>query len=96
MNKRYSIAEARDHLSELVHEAEADGPVTLTRRGRPVAVVVAQEEYQRLRDTRPGFWDGTLAFRASVDLSELAVDDVFRDVRDRAVGRSVHPLRLVP
>jgi len=85
--KRYSIAEARDHLSELVHAAESDGPVTLTRRGRPVAVVVAEEEYQRLRATRPGFWDAVSAFRRSVDISDLDVDEVYRDVRDRSPGR---------
>jgi len=87
--KKYSIAEARNHLSEVVHEAESAGPVTLTRRGRPVAVVVAEEEYRRLRAVRPRFWDAVSAFRSSVNLSELAVDEVYRDVRDRSPGRDV-------
>jgi prevent-host-death family protein len=41
MDKTYSIAEARNDLSNVVREAEAGRPVTLSRRGRPVAVVVA-------------------------------------------------------
>jgi prevent-host-death family protein len=89
MDKIYSIAEARNHLSEVVHEAEAEGPVTLTRRGRPVAVVLAQAEFQRLRSVRLGFWEATAAFRASTDISGLALDEVYRDVRDRSPGRSV-------
>jgi prevent-host-death family protein len=41
MDKTYSIAEARNDLSNVVREAEAGRPVTLSRRGRPVAVVVS-------------------------------------------------------
>jgi PTS system cellobiose-specific IIB component len=89
MGKQYSIAEARNHLSEVVHGAEAEGPITLTRRGRPVAVVVSQADYRRLRSTRPGFWDAAAAFRESVDLSDLAIDDVYQGVRDRDPGRTV-------
>jgi len=87
--RRYSIAEARDSLSKVVHAAESEGPVTLTRRGRPVAVVVAEEEYQRLRAARPGFWDAVSAFRRSVDVSDLYVEEAYRDVRDRSPGRSI-------
>ncbi len=87
--RHYSIAEARNHLSEVVHEAESEGPVTLTRRGRPVAVVVAVGEFERLRSAKLGFWDATLAFRSSVDVSGLDIDEVYRDVRDRTPGRPV-------
>ena len=41
MDKTYSIAEARNDLSNVVREAEAGRPGTLSRRGRAVAVVVA-------------------------------------------------------
>lgn len=41
MDKTYSIAEARNDLSHVVREAEAGRPVTLSRRGRAVAVVVS-------------------------------------------------------
>lgn len=87
--RHYSIAEARNHLSEVVHEAESEGPVTLTRRGRPVAVVMAEGEFERLRSAKLGFWEATLAFRSSVDLSGLDIDEVYRDVRDRTPGRPV-------
>jgi len=36
-----------------------------------------------------GFWDAAVAFRSSVDLSDLDIDGVYRDVRDRTPGRPV-------
>ena len=48
MEKEYSIAEARNQLSGLVHEAEQGRPVRLTRRGKSVAVLVSADEYERL------------------------------------------------
>jgi len=48
MSTTYTIAEARDQLSRVVHQAEEVGPVELTRRGRTVAVVVSAAEYERL------------------------------------------------
>jgi prevent-host-death family protein len=49
MNTRWSITEARIRLSELLHRAETEGPQTITRHGRPVAVVLGFEDYQRTR-----------------------------------------------
>ena len=37
MPRTYSIAEAKSLLGRVVHEAEEEAPVELTRRGRPVA-----------------------------------------------------------
>lgn len=48
MQKRYSIAEAKNRLSHVVHEAEDDGPVELTRRGKTVAVILSSDEYRLL------------------------------------------------
>ena len=36
-----SIADARNRLPALVHQAEAGEAVTITRRGKPVAVVIS-------------------------------------------------------
>jgi prevent-host-death family protein len=48
MNDDYSIAQARNQLSELVHQAESGKTVKLTRRGKPVAVVVSLAAYESL------------------------------------------------
>ena len=52
MNDAYSIAEAKNNLSGLVHEAEQGRPVRLTRRGKPVAVLISTEQYERLSKPR--------------------------------------------
>jgi prevent-host-death family protein len=52
MSDAYSIAEAKNNLSGLVHEAEQGRPVRLTRRGKPVAVLISTEQYERLSKPR--------------------------------------------
>jgi prevent-host-death family protein len=52
MNAAYSIAEAKNNLARLVHEAEQGHAVRLTRRGKPVAVLISTEQYERLSGPR--------------------------------------------
>lgn len=88
MPKQYSIAEARNHLAEVVHEVERCGAVELTRRGKPVAVILSAEAYAQLEPRRRDFAAALAEFRSSHDLDELWADgDPFADVRDRSPGR---------
>lgn len=90
MERGYSIAEARNHLAALIHEVEAGSPVRITRRGRPVAVLLSESQYQRLTRVGQGFWDALEAFRASTPPEDLeGTADAFEDVRDRSLGRDV-------
>ena len=90
MSKSYSIAEARHHLAALVHELERKPFIELTRRGKPVAVLLSIQEYHRLLAKETNFWDAYVAFRNSVDLSQLQIEpDVFDGLRDRSPGREV-------
>ena len=43
----WPVAEAKAHLSQVIAQAEARGPQTITRNGRRVAVVVSAEEWER-------------------------------------------------
>lgn len=47
--KSVSIAEARNSLTELLYEAEEGRPVQVTRRGRAVAVLLSEAEYEHLK-----------------------------------------------
>lgn len=87
--KSYSIAEAKSHLGRLVHQVEAGPPVELTRRGRPVAMVVSIRDFQRLATPRHDVWDAVQRFRASHDLEALDIDpdEVFATERDPSPGR---------
>lgn len=61
MEKKYSIAEARQHLPAIVHEAERAGAIGITRRGQVVARLLAEHEFQRLtRGERRIDWGSTL------------------------------------
>lgn len=44
------MSEAREHLADVLDEAQAGGAVYVTRRGQRVAVVVNVEMYDRLVD----------------------------------------------
>ena len=89
MVKTYSIAEARDNLASVVQEAEEGMQVQVARRGKPVAVLVGVEDFERLSKKKPGFWEAYQEFRRRVDLEELNFDpdEIFRDVRDQSPGR---------
>jgi prevent-host-death family protein len=88
--KRYSIAEAEENLTSLVHEAEQGNQVELTRQGKPVAVLVGAEDFERMGNkAAPSFREAYEKFRREHDLVELDLnpDEIFADVRDPSPGR---------
>ena len=88
--QQFSIAEARNHLAAIVHDLDTRPFVQLTRRGKPVAVLLAIEEYERLAAGRSGFWANYEAFRATADLTQLEIDPaLFAGSRDPAPGREM-------
>lgn len=48
----WQLQDAKNRFSELVNRAVAEGPQTVTRRGREVVVVLSVEEFERLTQTR--------------------------------------------
>lgn len=90
MAKRYSIAEARSNLPSIVDQVEAGQEIELTRRGKPVAVVVSLRELERLRGERVPFGDAYGRFLKAHPLHEAGIDEsVLGAVRDRGAGRKV-------
>jgi prevent-host-death family protein len=88
--KRYSISDARENLPSLVTEAESGSQVELTRRGKPVAVLISIHEYQRMRGNQREFKQAYAEFVRRFDLDEVGLDEAFvRSLRDRSVGREV-------
>lgn len=90
MSHEYSIAYAKDHLTEAVRAAETGQPVTLTRRGRPVAVLLSVARYFELQAARPDFWevaDGIRRAAARDGVEFLEAD--FAGLRDQTPGRDV-------
>ena len=90
MSKRYSIAEARANLPTIIDEVEVGAPVELTRRGKPVAVVVSRDQYDRLTLGRPSFVEAYRAFCARFDLDDVGLDPQFSEaLRAGGAGRKV-------
>lgn len=90
MTKRYSIAEARANLPAIVDQAEVGNLVELTRRGKPVAVVVSRQHYDQLTSPRPRFADALRAFRDKFDLDDVGLEpDFAASLRSSDPGRSV-------
>jgi prevent-host-death family protein len=66
----WTIANAKARFSELVERAKSEGPQTVTRNGKPTAVVVSHEEWARKTARK-----GTLAdFLQSSPLRDVELD----------------------
>jgi len=68
-----SISEAKKQLTRLIYEAESGKPVHITRRGKPVAVLLSENEYTRLRQVREhhNFWDLILEMRSDPEFKAV-------------------------
>jgi prevent-host-death family protein len=76
----WQVQEAKQRFSALVQEAIDEGPQIVTRHGEAVVVVMAIDEYERLRGQRLPFNEFLLS---APDLSELEIE------RDRSLPREV-------
>ena len=75
----WQIQEAKAKFSELVQKATDEGPQTVTRRNKPVVVVVSAEEFELMQKRQIDFKE----FLASAPLEGVDLE------RDRDYGRDV-------
>jgi prevent-host-death family protein len=81
--KTLSLSEAKDRLSGLVDEAETTHEmVTITKHGRPVAVLMAAEDLDSLHETL--FWLSQPGLR----------DDLAAAQEDEATGKTTTSAEL--
>ena len=88
MSKQYSIVDARAKLPKILDEVEAGGEIELTRRGKPVAMVISKQRYERLQAERPRFGDRYRAFLERLQMEGIGAQD-FAGLRQPDVGRTV-------
>ena len=69
----WQLQEAKQRFSEVVRQAEANGPQIVTRHGQEVVVVLSADEYRRLQSGRPDFKEFLMA------APRLDVLDIRRD-----------------
>ena len=49
--RHWQIQEAKARLSEVIKDAQKEGPQEITLHGKPVAVVLSREQYEKLTGT---------------------------------------------
>ena len=75
--KTLSLSEVKIKLSALIDEIrDRDEEVTITRNGRPVAVLVSADEFES--------WKETVSIRADAPLS----DEIVRGLAELKAGRA--------
>lgn len=75
-----SLADAKARLSELVSRAEAGEPQIITRRGKPVAKLVAIEKEKKV----PFDWTELRELTRSMPEQEESAGEFMRRLRDDA------------
>lgn len=91
MQKQFSIAEAKNKLPTIVHYVEKGPSVKLTRWGKPVAVLLSIQEYERLSHKYTGFWSAVSEFRRGIQTEGIDITDSdFAEIRDLSTGREVN------
>lgn len=58
-----TISHLKNHLPEMVHHAEQGQDIQITRHGKPVAVMVSLERYNRAFSSGSGIFNSYLRWR---------------------------------
>jgi len=79
-----SAIDAKNRFGQLLEAAQRE-PVTVTKQGRPAAVVLSVEDYERMRGAANArLLDSVRRMQeeaAAVGLSEEVLDELFKDER---------------
>lgn len=79
------IAQAHNRLSSLLKKVQKT-PITLTRRGIPVGVILSPEEYERLRQFES--YSQVIRLSRSLRESGISAAELYRASRDELMDRS--------
>jgi prevent-host-death family protein len=79
-----SITEVHNRLSYWLKKVP-ERPVTITRRGKPVGVLVSPEEYERLRQVQA--YLEMLRLSCSFQDSDVIADELFQASREELEAR---------
>jgi prevent-host-death family protein len=81
--RTFSAADAKNHFGELLDAARRE-PVSIEKHGRPVAVMISQEDYELAESMKLGVLREKIA-RAEADVATgrtVTGEDAFRQARD--------------
>ncbi|OGS98870.1 MAG: prevent-host-death protein [Gallionellales bacterium RIFCSPLOWO2_12_FULL_59_22] len=84
--------EAQNHFGELLDNAQRE-PITITRRGRPVAFVVSPQDMRDLQDARRKRGTAVVEFEAYFAKADAMLTTAARELTDEDVTRMVKESR---
>jgi prevent-host-death family protein len=79
-----SIAEAHNRLSHWLKNID-QGPITITRRGKPVGVIISLQEYESLRQFRA--YQQMLRLSQSLRECGVTASELYQSSRDELEDR---------
>jgi prevent-host-death family protein len=65
-----TIAEAKNNLSQLIHQLETGEAIHLTRYGKPVAVLISEHQYQRTIGSNKSLNSAILNWRSQLNQND--------------------------
>ncbi len=80
--RHWQIQEAKARLSEVIKDAQKEGPQEITLHGKPVAVVLSREQYEKLTGTGESLVD-------FMRRSPLAGDESIDFERNQSLTREI-------
>jgi antitoxin Phd len=90
MNRKVSVAEAKNKLPAIIHDVKKGSVVEITRYGRSVAFVVPQKDYEWMQEKGGGFWEALVKVRNIMQAEGIVMEDRdFSNLRDASPGRSI-------
>ena len=81
-----STFDAKTHLSRLLREVAGGKVVTITKRGKPVAVIVSYEEY--VQSKRVGGYRKIIEARETFLKTGISSDEIFKASRKQLENKS--------
>ncbi len=79
--KNSTIAEAKNNLSQLIHQLEFDEAIHLTRHGKPVAVMLSEANYQKLTQKSVGLFQAIQQWRSQLDEESALTEAELKQIR---------------
>ena len=70
----WQVQEAKARLSELIDQAQTEGPQTITRHGKTSAIVLSPAEYESMKSMQPNLVDFLLYSGPKFDDFEAEFD----------------------
>jgi prevent-host-death family protein len=82
-----TIAEAKNNLSQLIYQLEADETIHLTRHGKPVAVMLSEANYQKLIHKNNSLYQAIQQWRTELKDEVALTEAELKNIRTNSKER---------